>query len=129
MAIRIEKNKKRKIDTSGSGLAVTSIGRTKSGYLLIHGLGRLGITKYDNGALINRVVDIFVMMNHRGFFVCLFLDKGRLALYGSIKVYQSILVISLSSFNSYIQVLGQSSVVLSQVLGSILEPVKNGHSI
>jgi len=33
------------------------------------GLGRLGITKYGNAALVNRVVDIFAMMNHRGFFV------------------------------------------------------------
>jgi len=37
------------------------------------GLGRLGITKYGNAALVNRVVDIFAMMNHRGFFV---LTKG-----------------------------------------------------
>jgi len=28
------------------------------------GLGRSGITKYDNAALVNRVVDIFAMMNH-----------------------------------------------------------------
>jgi len=37
------------------------------------GLGRLGIIKYGNAALVNRVVDIFAMMNHRGFFV---LTKG-----------------------------------------------------
>jgi len=33
------------------------------------GLGRLGITKYGNAALVNRIVDVFAMMNHRGFFV------------------------------------------------------------
>jgi len=37
------------------------------------GLGRLRITKYDNAALVNRIVDVFAMMNHRGFFV---LTKG-----------------------------------------------------
>jgi len=33
------------------------------------GLDRSGITKYSNAALVNRVVDIFAMMNHRGFFI------------------------------------------------------------
>jgi len=37
------------------------------------GLGRLGIIKYSNAALVNRVVNVFAMMNHRGFFV---LTKG-----------------------------------------------------
>jgi len=36
-------------------------------------LDRLGITKYDNVALVNRVVNVFAMMNHRVFFV---LPKG-----------------------------------------------------
>jgi len=43
-------------------------------------LSRSGITKYDNAALVNKVV-VFAGTNHRGFFVL----KGRLALYGSIK--------------------------------------------
>jgi len=46
------------------------------------GLDRLGITKYGNAALVNRVVNVFAMMNHRGF---LCFDKGRLVLYGGIK--------------------------------------------
>jgi len=33
------------------------------------GLDRLGITKYGNAALVNRIVNVFAMMNHRGFFV------------------------------------------------------------
>jgi len=36
-------------------------------------LGRLGITKYGNAALVNRVANVFAMMNYRGFFV---LTKG-----------------------------------------------------
>jgi len=43
-------------------------------------LGRLGITKCSNAAS-KQVVDIFAGTNHRGLFVL----KGRLALYNSIK--------------------------------------------
>jgi len=33
------------------------------------GLGRSGITKYGNATLVNRVVDIFAIINHYGSFV------------------------------------------------------------
>jgi len=44
--------------------------------------GRLWITKYGNAALVNRVVNVSVMMDRR-VFLCL--DKERLALYEGIK--------------------------------------------
>jgi len=80
------------------------------------GLDRLGITKYDNAALVNRVVNVSAMMNHRGF---LCFDKGRLALYGDIKGPVGPGRVSLSCLHSlehqlpFIQVLDQSSAVLS----------------
>jgi len=33
------------------------------------GLGRLGITKYGNAALVNRIMNVFAMMKQRGFFI------------------------------------------------------------
>jgi len=65
-------------------------------------LDRLGITKYGNAALINRVVNVSAMMNHRGFFV---LIKGDYALWRYKRACRSwarySLVFSLSSINSH----------------------------
>jgi len=79
-------------------------------------LDRLGITKYGNAALVNKVVNVSAMMNHRGF---LCFDKGRLALYGGIKRSVGPGRVSLSCLHSlehqlaFTQVLGQNSTVLS----------------
>jgi len=66
MAIKIERNKKWKIDpmTSDNINRKSKIGLSSDS----RGLDRSGITKYGI-ALVNRVVDIIVMMTHRSFFV------------------------------------------------------------
>jgi len=77
------------------------------------GLGRSGITKYGNATQVNRVVDVY---DESSRFLCF--ERGRLALYGSIKGPVG-LEHSLSSLHSlehqlaFTQVLGQNSAVLS----------------
>jgi len=98
MAIRIERNKKREIDTSHD-VSGNINPKDKVGLLFdSRGLDRSRITKYDNAALVYNTLNrcLYLCYDDSSRFFCF--DKGRLAPYGGIKG-QSVLIIALSSFS------------------------------